>query len=94
MRAMPLLGHLSPEVFEYLRSFHFTGDVWALPEGTVFFPRRAILRVTAPIAEAQLVETSLLSTIHLQTLVASKAAQVRTAAAGRPVIDFGSRRQP
>ncbi len=92
LRMLPLFGHVGPAVFEYLRSFHFTGDVWAMPEGTVFFPGEPILRVTAPIAEAQLVETSLLSVIHLQTLVASKAARVTSAAAGRPVIEFGSRR--
>ena len=92
LRMMPLFGHVGPAVFEYLRTFHFTGDVWALPEGTVFFPGEPILRVTAPIAEAQLVETSLLSAIHIQTLVASKAARVTSAAAGRPVIEFGSRR--
>ena len=65
LRMMPLLG-VSPAVFEYLRTFHFTGDVWALPEGTVFFPGEPILSVTAPIAEAQLVETSLLAAIHFR----------------------------
>ncbi len=92
LRALPLFGHVRSEFFDYLKSFRFTGDVWALPEGTIFFPGEPILRVTAPIAEAQLIETSLLSAIHLQTLIASKAARVTTAAAGRPVIEFGSRR--
>ncbi len=92
LRALPLFRHVRSEFFDYLKGFRFTGDVWALPEGTVFFPGEPILRVSAPIAEAQLMETSLLSAIHLQTLIASKAARVTTAAAGRPVIEFGSRR--
>src|SRR5215467_15018829 len=92
LRALPLFSHVRKEFFDYLKGFHFTGDVWALPEGTIFFPGEPILRVTAPIAEAQLVETSLLSAIHLQTLIASKAARVTGAAGGRPVIEFGSRR--
>jgi nicotinate phosphoribosyltransferase len=66
--------------------------VWAAPEGTIFFPGEPVLRVTGPIAEAQLVETSLLSILHFQTLIASKAARVTTAAAGRRVVEFGSRR--
>jgi nicotinate phosphoribosyltransferase len=92
LRTLPLFAHVHQEFFEYLKGFRFTGDVWALPEGTIFFPAEPILRITAPIAEAQLVETSLLSAIHLQTLIASKAARVTAAAAGRPVIEFGSRR--
>lgn len=92
LRALPLFGRVRSEFFDYLKAFKFTGDVWALPEGTIFFGGEPILRVTAPIAEAQLMETSLLSAIHLQTLIASKAARVTTAAGGRPVIEFGSRR--
>lgn len=92
LRALPFFGHVRPEFFDYLSRFRFTGDVWALPEGTVFFPGEPLLRVTAPIAAAQLVETSLLSILHFQTLIASKAARVTFAAAGRPVVEFGSRR--
>jgi nicotinate phosphoribosyltransferase len=92
LRSLPVFRHVQTQFFDYLSRFKFTGDVWALPEGTIFFPSEPLLRVTAPIVEAQLVETSLLSIIHLQTLVASKAARVTTAAAGRPVIEFGSRR--
>jgi nicotinate phosphoribosyltransferase len=92
LRALPQFRHVHSEFFDYLSRFSFTGDVWALPEGTIFFPREPVLRVTAPIAEAQVVETSLLSIVHLQTLIASKAARVTTAAASRPVIEFGSRR--
>lgn len=92
LRALPFFRHVHSDFFDYLMRFHFTGDVWALPEGTIFFPGEPLLRVTAPIAEAQLVETGLLSILHFQTLIASKAARVTTAAAGRPVVEFGSRR--
>jgi nicotinate phosphoribosyltransferase len=92
LRSLPLFRYVGVGFFEFLARFRFTGDVWALPEGTIFFPGEPLLRVTAPIAEAQLVETSLLSIVHLQTLIASKAARVTTAAGGRPVIEFGSRR--
>ena len=92
LRSLPLFRHVQESFFEFLSRFEFTGEVWALPEGTIFFPGEPLLRVTAPIAEAQIVETSLLSIVHLQTLIASKAARVTTAAAGRPVIEFGSRR--
>ena len=89
---LPAFKHVRSEFFDYLSRFRFHGDVWALPEGTIFFPGEPLLRVTAPIADAQLVETSLLSILHFQTLIASKAARVTTAAAGRPVVEFGSRR--
>jgi nicotinate phosphoribosyltransferase len=92
IRALPVFRHVHSGFFDYLTRFGFTGDVWALPEGTIFFPSEPLLRVTAPIAEAQLLETSLLSILHFQTLIASKAARVTTAAAGRPVVEFGSRR--
>jgi nicotinate phosphoribosyltransferase len=92
LRAQPFFGRVHSDFFDYLLRFRFTGEVWALPEGTIFFPGEPLLRVTAPIAEAQLVETGLLSTLHFQTLIASKAARVATAAAGRPVVEFGSRR--
>ena len=92
LRALPFFRNVHSDFFEYLSRFQFTGDVWALPEGTVFFPGEPLLRVTAPIAEAQLVETGLLSILHFQTLIASKASRVTAAAAGRPVVEFGSRR--
>src|SRR3989454_3210120 len=92
LRSLPLFGHVDGGFFEFLARVRFAGDVWALPEGTIFVPGEPLLRVTAPIAEAQLVETSLLSIVHCQTLIASKAARVTTAAAGRPVVEFGSRR--
>jgi nicotinate phosphoribosyltransferase len=78
--------------FDYLRSFRFTGDVWAMPEGTPFFPMEPILRVSAPIAEAQLVETALLAIVNFQTAIASKAIRIVQAAGDKPVIEFGARR--
>jgi nicotinate phosphoribosyltransferase len=92
LRDLPFFRHVHSDFFDYLSRFRFTGELWALPEGTIFFPGEPLLRVTAPIAEAQLVETGLLSILHFQTLIASKAARVTTAAAGRPVVEFGSRR--
>jgi nicotinate phosphoribosyltransferase len=92
LRGLPLFGNVPSEFFDYLSRFRFSGDVWAMPEGTICFPGEPLLRVTAPIVEAQLVETSLLSILHFQTLIASKAARITTAAESRPVIEFGSRR--
>jgi nicotinate phosphoribosyltransferase len=80
------------EFFDYLSEFRFTGDVWSLPEGTAAFGMEPMLRVEAPIIEAQIVETFLLSTINFQTMIASKASRVVTAARGRSVIEFGTRR--
>jgi len=86
------LRRFSPAFLDYLRDLHFTGDVYAVPEGTVFFANEPIVQVAAPIAEAQIVETFIMNQIHLQSLVASKATRVVTAARGRPVIDYGLRR--
>ena len=93
LRTVPALRGADPTFFdEYLRCLRFTGDVWAVPEGTPVFAGEPILRVTAPLPEAQLVETALLATILFQTAVASKAARVREAAGARPVTEFGGRR--
>ena len=93
LRTLPALADVSPAFFDqYLPSFRFTGDVWAVEEGEIVFSHEPLVRVTAPAAEAQLVETALLGLITFQTSVASKAARVVTAAAGRSVIEFGSRR--
>ena len=92
VRSLPTFQNVESGFFDFLKGFRFAGDVWAMPEGTVFFPGEPVLRVTAPIAEAQLVETSLLSIIHFQTLIASKAARVTGTAQGRSVVEFGSRR--
>jgi len=81
------------DFLDYLHTFHFTGDVWAVPEGTVAFPNEPLIRVTAPIIEAQLVETFLLNTINLQTMIATKASRVVHAAKGKSVIEFGLRRE-
>ena len=87
----------SKEVFDetylsYLRDFRFTGDVYAVPEGTCVFPNEPIFTVRAPIAEAQLLETFILLTLNHQSLIATKANRVVRAAQGRPVLEFGSRR--
>ncbi|HWN99860.1 MAG TPA: nicotinate phosphoribosyltransferase [Blastocatellia bacterium] len=92
LRAHPSFENVSPEFFDYLAGFRFTGDVWAMPEGTAVFGMEPLLRVNGPIMEAQIVETFLLSTINFQTMIASKAARVVTAAQGRSVIEFGTRR--
>ena len=92
VRALPVFQHVESRFFDFLARFRFCGDVWAMPEGTIFFPGEPILRVTGPIAEAQIVETGLLAILHFQTLIASKAARVTSAAAGRRVVEFGSRR--
>jgi nicotinate phosphoribosyltransferase len=81
------------QFLDYLRDFKFKGEVWAAPEGTVAFPCEPLIRVTAPIIEAQLVETFLLNTINLQTMIASKASHVVNAAKGKTVIEFGLRRE-
>ncbi len=77
---------------DYLRSFRFTGDMWAMPEGTVIFPNEPIITVRAPASEAQFIETYLLLTINHQSLVATKASRIVRAADGRTVSEFGSRR--
>jgi len=82
----------SEEFIGYLRGFSFHGDIWAMPEGTVFFANEPILRVTAPIIEGQIIESFLLNTINLQTMIASKAARVALAAGKRGVFDFSLRR--
>jgi nicotinate phosphoribosyltransferase len=92
LRGHPVFRHVRDEFFEFLATFRFTGDLWAMPEGTVVFAGEPILRLTAPVAEAQIVETALLATINFQTMIASKAARVVTAARGKPVIEFGARR--
>jgi nicotinate phosphoribosyltransferase len=81
------------QFLDYLRNFKFAGDVWAMPEGTVAFPNEPLIRVTAPIIEAQLVETFLLNTVNLQTMIATKASRVMRAAKGKSVVEFGLRRE-
>ena len=81
------------DFLDYLSGFRFTGEVCAVPEGTLVFANEPLIRVTAPIIEAQLVETFLLNTVNLQTMVATKASRVVYAAKGNPVIEFGLRRE-
>lgn len=92
LRRLPVFAHVSREFFDYLFEFRFSGEVWAMPEGTLAFPGEPLLRVTAPLIEAQIVETFLLSTINFQTMIATKAARIVEAAQGRGVIEFGARR--
>ena len=82
----------SEEFLAYLKDFHFTGDIWAVPEGTPMFPNEPIITVRAPAIEAQLIETYLLLCVNHQSLIATKANRVVRAAEGRTVLEFGSRR--
>ena len=82
----------SEEFLDYLANFRFTGDIWAVPEGTPVFPHEPILTVRAPAIQAQLVETYMLCTLNHQSLIATKANRITRAAQGRTVLEFGSRR--
>ncbi len=82
----------APEFLDYLRNFRFTGDIWAVPEGTPIFPREPILTVRAPAIQAQFVETYILLALNHQSLIATKSNRIVRAAGGRPVSEFGSRR--
>ena len=86
------LNLFAPDFLDWLRRFRFTGDVYAVPEGTIVFANEPIVEIVAPLPQAQLFETIVMNQIHLQTLLASKAARMVTAARGRRVVDFGARR--
>jgi len=86
------LNLFPPEVLQYFKELRFTGDLYAVPEGTLVFPQEPIVRITAPLPEAQFVETALLNILNFQTLVATKAARVCIAAEDDAVIEFGVRR--
>lgn len=86
------LNMFEEDFLNYLASFHFTGDIYAIPEGTVVFPQEPLLKVIAPIMEAQLIETTLLNLINHQSLIATKASRVCYAAKGGNVMEFGLRR--
>jgi nicotinate phosphoribosyltransferase len=92
LRGLPVFAKGPADFFDYLRAFRFRGEVWAMPEGTLAFAGEPLLRVTAPILEAQILETYLLATINFQTLIATKAARMAAAAQDRGVIEFGARR--
>jgi len=85
-------GKFDGDFVDYLDGLRFAGDVHAMPEGTVFFPDEPILRVTAPLPQAQLVETRLINLLHFQTLIASKAVRCMLADPGKLLVDFGLRR--
>lgn len=86
------LNIFDADFLEYLRNFKFTGDIYAIPEGTVVFPKEPLVKVIAPIIEAQLVETAILNIINHQSLIATKAARVCYAAKGDGIMEFGLRR--
>ena len=93
LRQIPQLRRVPSSFFDdYLPGFRFTGDVWGMAEGEPVFANEPLLRVTAPLVEAQVVETALLSTVLFQTSVASRASRMVRAAAGRPVFELGARR--
>ncbi|MDZ7669694.1 MAG: nicotinate phosphoribosyltransferase [Gammaproteobacteria bacterium] len=85
-------GRFSDAFLDYLADFHFTGEVMAVPDGTPVFPQEPLVEVTAPLPEAQIMETWVINQMHAQSVLATKAARIVTAAAGRPVLDFGLRR--
>ena len=86
------LGLFSQDFLDYLRDFHFSGDVYAFPEGTIMYPNEPCVTVVAPLIDAQLVETSLLALVNHQSLIATKTSRIVRAAEGRAVSDFGARR--
>lgn len=86
------LGIFQADFLDYLKTFRFSGDIYAIPEGTVMFPREPVIKVIAPIMEAQLVETAILNIINHQSLIATKAARVCYAARGDGIMEFGLRR--
>lgn len=96
LRSLDTFQHISDDFFDYLRDFRFTGEVYSVEEGEIVFPGESVLQVRAPVLEAQILETYLLSTIQFQTMIASKAARVVDAAQyggrQRAVLEFGSRR--
>ena len=92
LRGLAQFAQVGPAFFDYLRDFRFTGDLFAVPEGVPVFPGEPVLTIRAPIIEAQIPETYVLSAVAFQSLVATKAARSVEVAGGRPVIEFGTRR--
>jgi nicotinate phosphoribosyltransferase len=92
LRGLPSLLNASPDFWDYLSQFRFTGDVFAVPEGTVLYEGQPVMNVRAPLIEGQIPETYLLAAIGYETLVATKAARIVHAAEGREIIEFGTRR--
>ena len=93
LRQLPVLASAPDSFFdEYLPEFRFRGEVWAIPEGQVVFGMEPLLQVIGSLPEAQLIETTLLSVVLFQSMIATKARRIVDAAAGRPVMEFGARR--
>jgi nicotinate phosphoribosyltransferase len=92
LQSLELLKDVKKEFFDYLRVFKFNGSLWSVPEGTILFPNEPIMRIEAPIIEAQLLETCILSITNFQSLIATKSARIVSAANRKPVVEFGSRR--
>ena len=92
LRGLPQFTQVSPAFFDYLGDFRFTGDLFAVPEGTPLFAGEPMLMVRAPLIEAQIPETYLLSAITFQSLIATKAARMAEAGGGRGIVEFGTRR--
>jgi nicotinate phosphoribosyltransferase len=92
LRSLEAFQKIDPGFFDYLAGFRFSGDVWAIPEGVPVFPLEPVMQVRAPLIEAQILETYLLTIFNMQTMIATKAARVVDAAHGKGVIDFGARR--
>jgi len=92
LRSLPQFHNAADEFFDYLRDLRFSGDLFAVPEGTPLFAGEPMMTVRAPIIEAQIPETYLLATASFSSLIASKASRLAAAAAGRPVVEFGTRR--
>ena len=79
-------SHIKKDFFQYLENFKFTGDVWAVPEGSILFPNEPIIRVEGPIIESQIVETFLLSMINFQSLIATKASRITDVAGSKGIV--------
>jgi len=92
LRGVTVFDNVNPGFWDYLAGFRFRGDLWAVPEGTVVFANEPMVRAGGTLLECQLIETCLLTSLNIQTLVATKASRVCTAAQGRSVVDFGARR--
>ena len=92
LESLEVFKDVKEDFFDYLRNFKFTGTIWAVPEGTIMFPNEPLIRIEAPMIEAQIVETYVLSMMNFQSLIATKASRIVTAAKGKSIIEFGSRR--
>jgi len=92
LRTLPSLKNAAPDFWKYLATFRFTGDLFAVPEGTVLYEGQPVLNVRAPLIQGQIPETYLLAAIGYETLVATKAARIVHAAEGRQIVEFGTRR--